>query len=136
MYVTCEPIMSLVQLATQKDGEECRIGYGDEKPFSGMTCCMDFCAHSHYDKLNLENGGATVVCIYVGTYIRTCTCTCIYTYVRMQCSSQPRCLATGQSGANSKIKRKSSLCIPEATSKEIKQPCMYRYMYMYCTHRP
>jgi hypothetical protein len=49
------------QVATQSLGPECRIGEGDEKPFSGMTCCMDFCAHSHYDKHNMADGGATVV---------------------------------------------------------------------------
>ena len=26
-----------------------------------MTCCMDFCAHSHYDRHNMTDGGATVV---------------------------------------------------------------------------
>ncbi|CAI8049430.1 Methylcytosine dioxygenase TET1 [Geodia barretti] len=53
------------QVATQKAGQECRLGNGpegEERPFSGITCCMDFCAHSHYDRQNMVHGGATVVC--------------------------------------------------------------------------
>ena len=49
------------QAATQSLGEECRLGLNEERPFSGVTCCMDFCAHSHYDKHNMTEGGATVV---------------------------------------------------------------------------
>ena len=49
------------QIGTQSAGRECRLGKGEEKPFSGMTCCMDFCAHSHYDKHNMADGGATIV---------------------------------------------------------------------------
>ena len=51
----------MIQVSTQAAGRECRIGTGEEQPFSGMTCCMDFCAHSHYDKHNMADGGATVV---------------------------------------------------------------------------
>ena len=52
------------QVATQQAGQECRMGNGpegEERPFSGITCCMDFCAHSHYDRQNIVHGGATVV---------------------------------------------------------------------------
>ena len=52
-------------MATQEAGKECRLGNKEEeeeeRPFSGITCCMDFCAHSHYDRQNMVNGGATVV---------------------------------------------------------------------------
>ena len=52
------------QLATQMAGQECRLGSGEERPFSGITCCMDFCAHSHYDRQNMTTGGATVVSMF------------------------------------------------------------------------
>lgn len=49
------------QIATEKDNMECRLGHGEERPFTGITCCMDFCAHSHYDRHNMSTGGATMV---------------------------------------------------------------------------
>ena len=39
---------------------ECRIGSNEKRPFSGVTCCLDFCAHSHKDSRNMD-GGATLV---------------------------------------------------------------------------
>lgn len=55
---------STKQANTQNLGHECRLGFGEERPFSGVTCCMDFCAHSHYDRHNMSTGGATVVSKY------------------------------------------------------------------------
>jgi len=51
------------QVSTFEQGQECRLGRNEngERPFSGVTCCMDFCAHSHYDRHNMTDGGATVV---------------------------------------------------------------------------
>lgn len=40
---------------------DCRIGSGREKPFSGMTACLDFCAHTHKDRHNMDQGATLIL---------------------------------------------------------------------------
>ena len=40
---------------------DCRIGTGEMRPFSGITCVCDFCAHSHRDSNNMVGGATAVV---------------------------------------------------------------------------
>ncbi len=48
--------------AFSEEAKFCRIGKRPKKdcPFSGVTSVLDFCAHSHHDRNNM-NGGCTVV---------------------------------------------------------------------------
>ena len=62
-YLCIKSFTHFVLFFTAANGlaEDCRVGHGEYRPYSGATVVCDFCAHPHRDGNNMHGGCTCVI---------------------------------------------------------------------------
>jgi hypothetical protein len=61
------PVAYRRMVQNSRSAHHCRIGFesdAEDRPFSSVSCCVNYCAHSHRDSKNVANG-VTAVSLFV-----------------------------------------------------------------------
>ncbi|XP_039280896.1 actin-85C [Nilaparvata lugens] len=66
LYSTLAPESFKNQTKFKCEASECRLGLKPGRPFSGVTACIDFCAHVHRDVNNMNNGCTMGIMVDMG----------------------------------------------------------------------